>query len=245
MSRGDWTDIPDSGAGGSSETGYVVSGLQSGIAYTFQVRAVNLEGDMGESEPSREAAATPRAAADPADFTLHASPAAIYEYGGTAVVTVSTAVFTDADRTITLSFAGTATRGVDYTVAADTLTLPARARSVTTTVTAVSDREADNRETVVVSGRVGTDSVGTPQTITITQSEPLTASFPVDSSTEHSGLDNRVIVKFDFNRNVTTSYTAMPGAWRSPAAGSNKRSGAAGKRTSGNSGCFPAPTPTW
>ncbi len=212
--RGAWTDIPDSGAGKANETAYVVSALRAGIAYTFQVRAVNLEGDTGESEPSREASASPLAAAGPADFTLSASPAAIDEaYGGAAVVTVSTAVFTAADRTITLSFAGTATRNDDYTVAADTLTLPAGARSVTTTVTAVSDTVTDDDETVVVSARIGTDSVGTPQTITISEQKTLTARFVDGSPTTHTGEGNRVIVRYDFNQDVRTGYGAMPGAW--------------------------------
>ena len=47
----DWSDITDSGAGGTNEGGYTVtSGLTSGTTYTFQVRAVNDQGFGGSAE---------------------------------------------------------------------------------------------------------------------------------------------------------------------------------------------------
>ena len=65
----DWGDIPSSGAG---TTGYsVTSGLSNGVEYTFEVRAVNPEGDGDESRatttPSQRPAAPANLAADPGD----------------------------------------------------------------------------------------------------------------------------------------------------------------------------------
>ena len=46
----DWTQIPDSGPGGANEAGYTVTGLTNDTAYTFQLRAVNADGDSAAAE---------------------------------------------------------------------------------------------------------------------------------------------------------------------------------------------------
>ena len=60
-SYGSWTDIPTSAAGETNATSFTVTtGLGNGTAYTFQVRAVNAQGD---GTASGEASATPMAMA--------------------------------------------------------------------------------------------------------------------------------------------------------------------------------------
>ena len=211
--QGSWTDIPDSGAGGDNEAGYVLSGLAAGTRRAYQVRAVNLEGDSGEGAASQPAAATPRAAAAATDFTLHAGPAVIAEDGGTAEVTVTTDLFTAADRTVSLTFAGSATRGTDYAVA-DTLTLPARERSVTATLTATADTVQDEGESVIVSARVGPDAIGTPQTIIISEGNPLTAAFTAATPLQHRGPEESFTAQVDFNVPITTSVARMADLWQ-------------------------------
>ena len=64
----------------------------------------------------------------------------IAEAAGSSTLTVSTGGTTFAsDQTITLTLAGTATKGDDYIISAESLTLTAGQASVMATVTAVQD----------------------------------------------------------------------------------------------------------
>ena len=103
------------------------------------------------------------------ELILEASPAAIVEAGGSAMVTVeiTNGVTFAEDQEIALSFAGTATKGTDYTVALESLTLTAEQSSVATTVTAVQDRVDDDAETILITASHGGGTIGTEQTITI------------------------------------------------------------------------------
>ena len=80
----------------------------------------------------------------------------IAEDGGVATVEVSTggAMF-DSARTITLSLSGTATKGADYMIGSESLTLDVGQTAVTTTVTGIDDDLDDDNETVVVSATLG------------------------------------------------------------------------------------------
>ena len=84
-------------------------------------------------------------------YTLAVNPASIAESEGTASVTVSTGgvTFSD-DQTFTLSFAGSATKGTDYSVDAESLTLTAGQTSVSTTVRTVDDDDDDPNETIEI-----------------------------------------------------------------------------------------------
>ena len=52
-----WTPIADSAPGGANATGITVSSLTNGLAYTFQVRAVDMDGVEGD--PAESATVTP------------------------------------------------------------------------------------------------------------------------------------------------------------------------------------------
>ena len=118
---------------------------------------------------------------DEAAFTVTVSPARIAEDAGTSTVTVDTGgISFTAEQRITLGFGGTATKGTDYTVLSETLTLAVGGTEVSTTVTAADDRVDDDEETIVVEARHGGSVVGAAQTITITDDDE--AAFTVTVS---------------------------------------------------------------
>ena len=123
---------------------------------------------------------------DVAAFTLSADAADVVE-GGTVRLTVTADGVTFAEpQTITLTPGGTATPVDDFTLSAGgeeltdphAVTLPAHARSVAVTVTALRDGEADAAETIEVSASHDGSSIGTV-TITITEPPPPPVVVPV------------------------------------------------------------------
>ena len=107
-------------------------------------------------------------------LTLSALPPSILEGGGMATVTVSTGAGPtfSSDQTITLSLAGTATKGTDYSIASESLTLTAGETSATTTITATADMVSDGDETILISATHNMVTIGTQQTVTITEAAP-------------------------------------------------------------------------
>ena len=107
-------------------------------------------------------------------LTFTVAPTTILENGGTATVTLATTDGTGitADTAIALSLAGTATKGTDYTISSESLTLTAGQSSVTATITATMDAASDDNETVVVTASSGGTAIGTAQTVTITETLP-------------------------------------------------------------------------
>ena len=105
-------------------------------------------------------------------YTLAVNPASIAESEGTSTVTVSTGGvrFSD-DQTFALSFGGTATKGTDYSVDAESLTLTAGQTSVSTTVRTVDDDDDDPNETIEITATLNGVTVGTTQTLTITDDD--------------------------------------------------------------------------
>ena len=121
---------------------------------------------------------------DPPELTFTVDQASIAEAAGTSTVTVSTGTGSTfaAAQTITLTLAGTATEGADYTIGATSLTLAAGQTSVTTTVTAVQDTHDDDDETIVITASNGSTNIGS-QTVTITDDDDAPALiFTVDQT---------------------------------------------------------------
>ena len=106
----------------------------------------------------------------PRELALTVSPSSLDE-GTPATLTVTGTlrggVPTDAT-TVALSFAGSATEGVDYTAPATTLTIPAGEPSGTAEVllVTVADGEVEGPETVVIGG-TAEDLTASPATVTI------------------------------------------------------------------------------
>ena len=125
------------------------------------------------------------------ELILAAPPAAIVEAGGSAMVTVeiTNGVTFAEDQEIALSFAGTATKGTDYTVALESLTLTAGESSVATTVTAVQDSVDDDAETILITASHGGGTIGAEQTITIIDDDPTTCSGGMAGTYPCSNVD--------------------------------------------------------
>ena len=125
------------------------------------------------------------------ELMLAASPAAIVEAGGSATVTVeiTNGVTFEEDQEIALAFAGTATKGTDYTVALESLTLTAGESSVATTVTAVQDRVDDDAETILITASHGGGTIGAEQTITIIDDDATPCSGGMAGTYPCSNVD--------------------------------------------------------
>ncbi len=124
-------------------------------------------------------------------LTLAVGPSAITEAGGSSTVTVriTNGVTFAEDQEIALSFAGTATKGTDYTVALESLTFTAEQSSVATTVTAVQDRVDDDAETILITASHGGGTIGAEQTITIIDDDPTTCSGGMAGTYPCSNVD--------------------------------------------------------
>ena len=109
---------------------------------------------------------------DEPQWVLTALPATIAENAGTAEVQVASGGVTFlAPQEIGLTFAGSAAKGTDYTVAAETLTLAVGATAVATTITATDDSVADAAETIEITASLDGARIGTTATVTITDDE--------------------------------------------------------------------------
>ena len=118
---------------------------------------------------------------DTANFALSLKPAQVAEGASSTVrVTITNPVTFGAAQTIALDFdGGTAARGTDYTVSADSLTLRAGASSADATVTTSEDGEREEGETVSVTARHAGRTIGTG---TITIVDAATASSDPDAT---------------------------------------------------------------
>ena len=151
------------------------AGTEEGTAFSLSNAATSPTGaitsikGMGKFSDEPIASLTFTLQAVAPELILAAPPAAIVEAGGSAMVTVeiTNGVTFAKDKEIALSFAGTATKSTDYTVALESLTLTAGQSSVATTVTALQDRVDDDAETILITASHGGGMIGAEQTITI------------------------------------------------------------------------------
>ncbi len=150
-------------------------------------------------------------------WTVGVSPASIAENGGTSMVTVSTNGATFAtNQTIILALTGTATKGVDYTIGAESLTLTAGQTSVSTTVTGVDDNLDDGGETIIVTARVGGSTLGAARTVTIIEipAPPVVPTVSVSASPNPVNEGQSVTVSARLSTvlsgNVTIPLTLTP-----------------------------------
>ena len=132
----------------------------------------------------------------PVALSFSVNNPSIAEAGGTSTLTVSTGGSTLATAlTIPLTLGGTATNPDDYTISADSLTLPANTTSITATVTAVQDTIDEPNETVLITASHNGTTIGTQQTVTITDDDTATLSVSVSQATIlRDGGTSRVIV---------------------------------------------------
>ena len=111
---------------------------------------------------------------DTLTWSLSVTNASIVESGGTSTVTVDTGGTTfTTDQTIALTLTGTATKGTDYSIGAESLTLAPNTTQVSTVITALQDTDDDDGETVLITASVGGTTIGTTQTVTITEATPM------------------------------------------------------------------------
>ena len=135
---------------------------------------------------------------DMLDWELSLSSGGIVEVAESAAkLTIDTGgvTFTGA-QTITLTIGGIATLTTDYTVSpadvdADTpghqVTLPANARKVDITFTAVDDTTDDPNETITIDVAHGSDTIGSQQTITVIEGGLVELSTSATSVAEDGG----------------------------------------------------------
>ena len=164
--------------------------------------------DQRVTYPSGETATASITDDDQPALTFSVAPATILEDGGTATVTLAASNSRAVDVIIALSLAGTATEDMDYTIDSKSLTLPANSASVTATVTATADSLDDNNETVEITARAGGNTVGTPQTVTISQAPP-TLSLAVSQTSIAEAVGTSTVTVSTAGTTFDTDQTIM------------------------------------
>ena len=143
---------------------------------------------------------------DTAIFALTVTPEEIVEGADAEVrVAIDNGVTFATDQTISLALTGEATAGDDYTVAAETLTLPAGVSEVTTTLTTVDDTDEEGAELLTVTATHETTRIGSAS-LTIEASDVP----PAISITAGSEVDEGAPVVFTLTREKVTEPRDRP-----------------------------------
>ena len=151
---------------------------------------------------------------DVPDFTVSVEPTEIAEgESATVRVEIANGVTFGEDQVIALDFAGsTATKGADYTVSPEPLTLrglPAGGpSSVTATLAAAADSDEEGGETVTVTALRGGEPIGAAAvTITDVAPVPLTAAF-AGMPERHDG-ETAFTFELRFSEEIAISYVTL------------------------------------
>ena len=115
------------------------------------------------------------------------------------------------DQTVTLTFGGTATRGTDYTVVSDTLTLTAGQTAVTTALTIIDDGAKEPRETVRIAVQHDGKLFGSA-TLTIEASEDTKPPTLEEAEVPRAGRSLRLtfsepLDEAEWHRPAATAFT--------------------------------------
>ena len=118
---------------------------------------------------------------DEAEFALSVEPAEITEgESATVRVEIANGVTFEKDQTITLDISGgTATKGADYEVSTESLTLRAGRSSATATVTARDEGDEEGDETLAVAARHAGETVATAEVTIVDAELPVVSVVPV------------------------------------------------------------------
>lgn len=105
--------------------------------------------------------------------TISATPTTVAESNGTSAIKISLSGYAFAPTTVALSFAGMATKDVDYSVSSTTVTIAPGAKDGTVTLKSLPDGAFEDDETVQVSIASVQNAVSDGKTATITIKEGL------------------------------------------------------------------------
>ncbi|GEM_PF-2119273 len=149
------------------------------------------------------------------EVTLSATVSPIAENGGTSTLTATTDVAVSSDEAITISYAGTATNGVDYT-GSTTITILSGATTGSITITGLDDSTDDDGETIIATiTATQTVDIGADnsETITITDDDPLPQISINDITVNESAGTATATVSIDreSNNDVTIFYQTSDG----------------------------------
>ena len=166
---------------------------------------------------------------DAPQYTLSANPTTIDEDDGTTTVTASTGGTTFLeDQTIALSFGGSATKGTDYSVDAESLTLTAGRASVSTTVRTADDVTTEPNETIEITATLDGAQFGDTKTVTITDDETASVQItlslaPTDVAEDAGATDVTVTGRLDGGALTTATDVTVSVAGGTATAGPTSR----------------------